>query len=140
MPRVTASRELLAPREDVWRFLEEPHHLPDWWPGVAGVDPGRRGLVAGARWQLRGDARPSLLRRAGAADTLAVREVEPPERVVWYLTRDRIEVELRLEDAGPERTCVHLAVSGLSMLGPGRSLPRRALARLHDPCQTAARM
>ena len=52
MPRVAATRELLAPREEVWRFLVEPHHLPDWWPGVRGVHPDRRGLAPGARWQL----------------------------------------------------------------------------------------
>ena len=37
MPTYTARKELLAPLEDVWLFLAEPHHLSDWWPGVAGV-------------------------------------------------------------------------------------------------------
>ena len=40
MPRVEAARELLAPREDVWAFLAEPHHLADWWPGIAAVGGG----------------------------------------------------------------------------------------------------
>ena len=47
MPRVAASRELLAPREDIWSFLAEPHHLADWWPGVRGVEPDRRGRSIG---------------------------------------------------------------------------------------------
>src|SRR4051812_50038265 len=52
MPRVVASRELLAPPEDVWGFLAEPNHLADWWPGIHAVRPDRRGLAPGARWQL----------------------------------------------------------------------------------------
>ena len=60
MPRVEAARRLLAPREDVWAFLAEPHNLADWWPGIAAVEPDRRGLAAGARWQIRGTNRASL--------------------------------------------------------------------------------
>ena len=32
--KYSASRELLAPRADVWAFLAEPYHLSDWWPGL----------------------------------------------------------------------------------------------------------
>ena len=61
MARASASRELLASREDVWAFLAEPRHFSDWWPGVAAVTPGRRGLVPGARWEIHGVDRPTLL-------------------------------------------------------------------------------
>src|SRR5437667_108533 len=54
MPLAQVELELLAPVEDVWRFLAEPRHLADWWPGIAAVEPDRRGLVAGARWIARG--------------------------------------------------------------------------------------
>ena len=47
-----SSLELLAPRADVWAFVAEPYHLSDWWPGVSGVEPDRRGLAPGARWKL----------------------------------------------------------------------------------------
>ena len=46
-----ASRELLAPRADVWAFLAEPFHLSNWWPGITGVEPDRRGFAPGARWK-----------------------------------------------------------------------------------------
>ena len=46
-----ASRELLAARDDVWSFIAEPHHFSDWWPGIGGVQPDRRGLAEGARWE-----------------------------------------------------------------------------------------
>ena len=39
MPTYEATRELLAPRADVWRFLSEPYNLADWWPGISGLQP-----------------------------------------------------------------------------------------------------
>ena len=61
---VAAERELLASRADVWAFLAEPQHLADWWPGHRGVEPDRRGLAEGARWEVVGDSQPALLRQA----------------------------------------------------------------------------
>src|SRR5207244_1643732 len=43
--RVTAQRELLAARRDVWKFIEEPYHMTDWWPGLTGVQPDHRGMA-----------------------------------------------------------------------------------------------
>ena len=136
--RVTARRELIAPAEDVWGFLAEPYHLSDWWPGIAGVEPDRRRLARGARWQVRTSSRPSLLRRANAIGMLLVRDVEPLRRVAWHLTGERLDVELQLEPAGRDRTVATLTVSGAWLVGRRRSLPERALARLHALCQTAA--
>jgi uncharacterized protein YndB with AHSA1/START domain len=136
--RVEASRELLASRGDVWRFVAEPHHLPDWWPGIGGVQPDRRGLAAGARWQVRNDARPRLLRRPSASDLLLVRAVRPPELFAWQLRNERLDVELRLEAAAGDRTRATLSIRSPWLFGLRRSLPRVALRRLHDLCQTAA--
>jgi hypothetical protein len=138
MPRVSAQRELLAPRRDVWAFVAEPHHFPDWWPGVAAVRPGRRGLVEGARWEIVGIDRPTFLRQASSSGVLQVRAVEPYERFACYLSGDRIEVELRLYSVGEDRTRAILTVDGTYVWGMSRSLPRRALSRLHALCQTAA--
>jgi uncharacterized protein YndB with AHSA1/START domain len=140
MPRVQAERELLASRPDVWAFLAEPHHLPDWWPGIAGVEPDRRGLSEGARWQVRASDRPSLLRRAQAPGMLLVRRVEEPALVAWHLTADRLDVELRLDAVTTDRTFATLTVSSPWLVAFGRSLPRKALGRLHELCQTAAEL
>ena len=140
VPRAQASRELLAAREDVWSFLAEPHHLPDWWPGVAAVDPDRRRLAPGARWTLRRGSRPGLLRRPAAADMLLIRDVEPPARISWHLTGDRLDAELRLEQVAPGRTRATLSVESPWLLGLRRTLPRDALSRLHALCQTAAEL
>jgi uncharacterized protein YndB with AHSA1/START domain len=140
MPRVIASRELLAPRGDVWAFLSEPYHFSDWWPGVAGVQPDRRGLAPGARWRLHGGTRPSLIRKPDMTGTLLVIDVQPYERIAWHMTGERLDVELRLAATSETTTSVELTVSGPFFVGLRRSLPRTALNRLHALCQTAAEL
>ncbi len=140
MPRASASRELLAPREDVWKFIAEPHHFPDWWPGIAGVSPDRRGLAEGARWAVRGADRPTLFRRATSSGMLLVRAVRPPELFAWTLTGDHIDGELRLAEHEANRTIAELELEAPWLYGFSRTLPRRALTRLYALCQTAAEL
>lgn len=144
MSRVVATRELLAPHEDVWRFLAEPFHLSDWWPGVGGVRPDRRGLAPGARWELIAgpQARGIVHTFVGAPQTprtLVVLEVRAKELVRFVFVDDRIEAELRLETAADNHTRATLAIEG-AWLRLNRSLPRSALNRLHALCQTAAEL
>ena len=138
MPRASASRELLAPREDVWAFIAEPHHFADWWPGVGGVQPDRRGFAEGARWTVHGSDRPTFSRRAASSGTLFVRAVRPLERFAWTLTGDHIDAELELAEAAVDRTLASLTVEAPWLYGFSRVLPRRALTRLHALCQTGA--
>jgi uncharacterized protein YndB with AHSA1/START domain len=140
MPRISASRELLASRDDVWRFIEEPRHFADWWPGVSAVQPDRRGLAEGARWEVITADRPTLLRRATSSGMLLVRAVRPPELFGWTLTGDHIDAELRLEPQGDDRSVAVLELDAPWLFGVSRSLPRRALTRLHALCQTAAEL
>jgi uncharacterized protein YndB with AHSA1/START domain len=140
MPRASASRELLASRDDVWAFVAEPHHFADWWPGVAGVHPDRRGLAEGARWELHTADRPTLFRRATSSGMLLVRAVRPPELFGWTLTGDHIDAELRLEPRGENRTVAVLELDAPWLVGFSRALPKRALIRLHALCQTAAEL
>ena len=132
-----ASRELLAPRADVWAVLSEPYHLPDWWPGLGGVQPDRRGFAPGARWQIQSGERPSLLRRPGAAGVILIRAVEPEHRLAFQLVAERVDAELELEDAGPERTIATLTVDAPFLSGVNRKTPVRALSRLYALCQTS---
>ena len=140
MPRISASRELLASRRDVWSFVAEPHHFSDWWPGIAAVRPDRRGLAEGARWEVHTEDRPTLLRRATSSGMLLVREVRPLESFAWTLTGDHIDAELRLEARGDDRTLAVLELDAPWLFGFSRTLPRRALTRLHALCQTAAEL
>jgi uncharacterized protein YndB with AHSA1/START domain len=140
MPHASASRELLASREDVWKFVAEPHHFPDWWPGIAAVQPDRRGVAEGARWHVHGTDRPTLFRRPTSSGILLVRSVEAPERFAWTLTGDHIDAELRLQEGEPDRTIAVLEVESPWLYGFSRALPREALTRLHALCQTASDM
>jgi uncharacterized protein YndB with AHSA1/START domain len=140
MPRVSASRELLASRDDVWQFISEPRHFADWWPGIAAVQPDRRGLAEGARWEIITADRPTLLRRATSSGMLLVRAVRRPELFAWTLTGDHVDAELRLEASGDERTVAVLELEAPWLFGISRALPRRALTRLHTLCQTAAEL
>jgi uncharacterized protein YndB with AHSA1/START domain len=140
VPQVYAQRELLASREDVWRFLAEPHHLADWWPGVTGVEPDRRGLAPAARWRIVGTGRPSLLRKPDAAGMLIVLDVAPPERLTWQFTADRVDVALELSVQSPDRTVATLRIEAPWFAGLRRSLPRRALNRLQALIQTTGEL
>jgi uncharacterized protein YndB with AHSA1/START domain len=140
MPRVSASRELLASRDDVWRFIAEPRHFADWWPGISAVQPDRRGLAEGARWQVITGDRPTLLRRSTSSGMLLVREVREPELFGFTLTGDHVDGELRLDARDDDRTLAVLELEAPWLFGISRALPRRALTRLHSLCQTAAEL
>jgi uncharacterized protein YndB with AHSA1/START domain len=139
--RAEASHEVLASRADVWRFLAEPYHFADWWPTVAAVRPDARGFREGARWEVTGPASPTLFRRGGATGLAIVKTIEMHERVVWSLTADRLDVEVRLAAVEPDRAVVTVAVEGAwrpEALGRPRALPRVAAYRLYELVQTAA--
>jgi uncharacterized protein YndB with AHSA1/START domain len=145
LPRYAASRTLLAPVEDVWAFIAEPYHLADWWPGVGGVQPDRRGAAPGARWEVQGTSFQAteapvglgMFRRPGLTGTLVVTDVVPGRRFAFQFTRDRVDVELELEDASPGRSRATVTVEAPWSAVP-RSIARVALRRLYDLVQTTA--
>ena len=125
-----ASLELLAPRADVWAFLAEPYHLPDWWPGITGVEPDRRGFAPGARWKVHATKRNVFTGRRSVETMVLVREIDLYERWTWHLLEPATDVEVRLQAVSPERTRVTIGVS--------RGSPDVAVKRLYDLVQTAA--
>ena len=137
MPQYAAERLLLAPIEDVWAFLAEPYHLADWFPGVSGVRPDRRGVAPGARWHVLGPDRPSWLKKPDAAGMLLVLDVVPMRRFAFQLTGQRLDAEIELEQREGGRTRVRLVVDAPFLL-VRRSFPHQALARLYDLVQTGA--
>jgi uncharacterized protein YndB with AHSA1/START domain len=148
LPRYAAERTLLAPVEDVWAFLAEPYNLADWFPGVGGVEPDRRGLAPGARWSIRGSDVTSgptvgpllgqgMFKRPGAAGVLIVTDVVPGRRFAFQLIDERIDAELELEPLDSLRTKVTLVVDG-SWWSMRRSFAQRALRALFDLIQTGA--
>ena len=125
-----ASLELLAPREDVWAFLAEPYHLSDWWPGISGVDPDRRGFAPGARWKVHASKRNPFVGRRTVETLLLVREVDEYERWTWHLLEPTTDAEIRLRSVAPDRTLVTVTTS--------RGSAASAVRRLYDLVQTAA--
>ncbi len=122
--------------------MAEPYHLSDWWPGIRGVQPDRRGLAPGARWLLNagpqtGGLVGAFVRRPQTTQTLVVLDVRKGQRVRLLFTTDGVEAEISLEPAAESHTRVTVVVDG-PWSRVNRSLPRRALDRLYALCQTAA--
>jgi uncharacterized protein YndB with AHSA1/START domain len=136
LPRHVADATLLAPIDDVWAYLAEPYNLGDWWPGVSGVEPDRRGLAPGARWKVVGPNEPSYLRKPQATGALLVLDVVPMQRIAFQLTDGRVDAELTLRPLDGRRTEVTLLVEAPWLSGIRRSFPRQALARLHAILRT----
>ena len=136
MPRFAADRTILAPLDDVWAYLAEPYNLADWWPGVSGVEPDRRGLAPGARWKVIGPDRPSYFRRPQMTGTLVVLDVVPRERIAFQLTGDRIDADLMMRAVDAKSTEVSLIVDGPFLIGLRLRFPAEALGRLHSLLRT----
>jgi uncharacterized protein YndB with AHSA1/START domain len=126
----TDSLELLASRADVWSFLSEPYHLTDWWPGLTGVEPDRRGFEPGARWKVIVTRRNVFAGPRSKETLLLIREIDPYERWAWHVLATKLDVEIRLRASAADRTVATITLS--------KGSPAVALKRLYDLCQTAA--
>jgi Polyketide cyclase / dehydrase and lipid transport len=139
--RVEAERTLLAAPEEVWALLAEPYHLSDWWPGYSAVRPDRRGVSEGARWTVVRGLDPGFLRKPGGEGTIVIGPVNQLRSLAWRDIGQAFTAEIRVEPAadGLTRAAISLEAPWWRIYVEGlRDLPRRALVRLHDLCQTAA--
>jgi hypothetical protein len=137
---VEASRVVRAPRADVWALVAEPFHLPDWWPSYTGVEPDRRGLAEGARWRVLRGRRPGLLRKPGGKGLILLEHVVAATELSWLDLAQNVRAGVRLDDEGRD-TLATAFVNGpfWRIYAEGaRGLPRLAVSRLYDLCQTAA--
>ena len=138
---ISASRELLAPRDDVWKLVAEPYLLPDWWPTYNGVRPDRRGLAENARWQVTHNEKAGLLRRPGGEGVLVIVHLDEGLELRWHDVDRGLDFGIELRAEGPERTRATVFADGpwwRLLVEGARPVPRRALDRLYDLCQTAA--
>ena len=74
MANVSRRLTIDAPPDRVWEVLNDPHHLPRWWPGVArveGVEGDRFTQVLHTR-----KGRPVRI-------DFQITDTEPPHRQVW---------------------------------------------------------
>ena len=114
----------------MWAFIAEPYHLADWWPGITGVEPDRRGLAPGARWKVIVASHNIFIGVRRRESMLLVRVVEPYERFAWHVISPKEDAEVSLVAVEQDRTRVTVSSS--------RSSPERAVQRLYDLVQTAA--
>ena len=114
----------------MWRFLAEPYHLSDWWPGITGVDPDLRGFAPGARWKVHSLKRNIFIGTRPVETMVLIREIEQFERWTWHLLEPATDVEVRIRATGEDRTQVTVRTS--------RGDAQRAAKRLYDLVQTAA--
>ncbi|MGO9901443.1 MAG: SRPBCC family protein [Solirubrobacteraceae bacterium] len=136
------SRTIAATQTGVWAVLDDPHHLPRWWPAVARVE----GVVDDHWTQVYLTKRGRPL-RFDYHRVLA----DPPWRVVWEqeiagtpLARVLAEslTEILLEQDGAA-TCVTIAqrqkLKGYSRTG-GLLLRRGTAAKLDEALAGLARI
>jgi uncharacterized protein YndB with AHSA1/START domain len=145
--RLQASAELLSPPEDVWKLVSEPYHLSDWWPGYRGIQLDRLAFAEGARWRVNrgptGAGTSNLIRRPGGEGILVVRRIVEGSLFAWHDVELGVDCAVVLEPAGGRRTSARASIDGpwLRITLEGlRTVPRQAVRRLHDLCQTAAEL
>jgi hypothetical protein len=150
-----ATKELLAPRDDVWAFVSAAGRLADWWPGIFAAQDN------GVTWTIEGEEREGLARVADPGDnerteSVAV-EKSPPGLLRLRFDRSGYDVQLSLAASASNRTQAALTievetphetaaerleefvgVAASAVLGPSDTFAESLLARLYDLCQTGA--
>ena len=157
MHTATATKELLAPRQDVWSFVSAAGRLADWWPGIFAAQD------HGDRWTIEGEEREGLTRVADQSSGGPEREEtvlvdrSGPDHLRLRFERSGYDVQLSLSAASPDRTEATLSiavsdthetlaerleevvgVASSAVTGPSDSFAEAILERLYELCQTAA--
>jgi uncharacterized protein YndB with AHSA1/START domain len=111
MANANRSRTIAAPLAELWKLVEDPHHMPRWWPEVVRVE----GVEADRFTQVYLSKRGRTVRM-----DYIVRACEPPDgdgagRMVWeqdlagspferMVSEWITEIELRSDAAGTRVT------------------------------------
>jgi uncharacterized protein YndB with AHSA1/START domain len=127
-------RTLAAAPQRVWEVIEDPHHMPRWWPGVTRMEG-----VQGDRWTQVFTTKKG---RAVRAD-FRLLESEPPWRRSWgqelagtpferVLSEATTEIQLEPADGGTRvRIELRQRLRGYSRVG-GLMLRRATRAKLDE--------
>ena len=126
MPRVSRTRVIAAPRDEVWDLVSDPHHLPRWWPKAVRVEDVRGGAgERRSRWTLvlgtkRGRGVRADFRCTAATEGRRYVWTQEIEGTPFQKILRSAELEIALED-GDGGTAVTLAIDerlrGFSRLG-----------------------
>jgi uncharacterized protein YndB with AHSA1/START domain len=137
--RVTRTRTVEAPVDEVWNLVSDPYSLPRWWPRTTRVENvERKGSGRRSRWT---KVLETAEGRGVRADFRCVSAAER-ERYVWeqelegtpferHLKALRVEIGLRERDGGTEVSLTEeQSLKGMSKLGS--PLMRRARGDVLD--------
>jgi uncharacterized protein YndB with AHSA1/START domain len=105
VPTVSRTRKVQAAPEEVWRLVNDPERLPDWWPGVRRVEDVSPGAWTNVLYSPRG--------KTVRADYTLV-EARPLRQLVWrqeveespferILSESLTEIALEPDDRGSTR-------------------------------------
>jgi uncharacterized protein YndB with AHSA1/START domain len=134
MPTTQRERTLAAACEDVWAVIEDPHHMPRWWPGVTRMESVEEDSFTQVFISKRG--------KPVRAD-FRVLASDPPRRRAWRQELSGTPFERVLEEAvteilleaAPEGTRVTIAqrqkLRGYSRTG-GFLVRRAAVEKLDE--------
>lgn len=133
MARVTRTRTIAAPVDEVWKLVSDPYALPRWWPRTTRVENvDRKGGGRRSQWT---KVLATSEGRGVRADYRCLSSAEG-ERYVWeqelegtpferHLKASRVEIRLRQRDGGTEVSLTEeQSLRGMSKLGS--PLMRRA--------------
>jgi uncharacterized protein YndB with AHSA1/START domain len=135
VPTTRRERTLEADPQRVWELIEDPHHMPRWWPGVQRMESVDENRFTQVFYTKRG--RPVRM-------DFRVLASEPPVRRVWEQELEgspfervlgQAITEIQLEPAGDGRTQVAIVLTqklrGYSRTG-GFMLRRATRRRLDE--------
>jgi uncharacterized protein YndB with AHSA1/START domain len=142
MATTRRTRTIKAPAERVWAVLEDPHHMPRWWPGVERVEGVQEGRFTQVFRTKRGrPVRADFHVLASQPPWLCSWEQELPGTPFARVLAESV-LEVHLEPAG-EGTEVTIAqrqkLRGYSRTG-GLLLRRATSAKLDDALDGLARI
>ena len=134
MPSVARSRTIDASRDELWRLVSDPYHLPRWWPRVERVEDATPDAWTTVMRSSRGRAVRADYTRTDARRPQRLRWRQELEETPFERVFREAVTEIELEPAGADATRVELRalqrLRGRSRFGG--FLARRAARRQLD--------
>jgi uncharacterized protein YndB with AHSA1/START domain len=137
MPDASRSRTIAAPAEDLWEVINDPHHLPRWWPRVTRVED----VEETAFTEVMKTRKGKLVR----ADFELIETDQQARRIIWsqqvegtpfarLLRSAETEVRLEADTAQATKVTIELrqVLNGMSPRFGGFMVRRAARATLDE--------
>jgi uncharacterized protein YndB with AHSA1/START domain len=136
MPTVSRSRTIVAPAQELWDVISDPHHLPRWWPRVTRVEDVEEDAFTEVMKTRKGKlvrADFRVLARDDSAHSLTWTQLLEGSPFARVLKSAETEVRLQAGSAQTTEVTIQLrqALNGVSRFG-GYMVRRAARATLDE--------